>query len=436
MSKKKLLAINLNEFNLTFLKYGSKKYDCKNIINFLNLKKIKTFSTDERQDKNLDPWVQSISINSGKSSKNHKIFNLGEKIPKNINQIWDILSKKKRSSAIWGTMNTNFKNNQYIKIFFPDPWNRQSYVKPNDLNNIYKLARFYAHNYTNKSKKINLSYFLKSFFYIIKNKIFLELLKKTNLFLSIFLRNGLKNYFLFFLFDIVSLLVFRNLTKSKNINFSLIFLNSLAHFQHNNWDNKKEERDYFLLTDYIFEIVFKLYNQYNALIVYNGFSQKKIKPEFMIRPNSPKEFFKSYDIKFSNFQSNMTNGAILTFKNQNYLRRELNKIKKINLQGLKIFEVKKINNNQLFCRIQIRSKKKINTTSSKIQIKKYFFCENKSKFTRSNIDNSIKNFLKSVSFIKTTSKHIPAGELFYENINIFGKNIENIKIYNLIKNYF
>ena len=38
---------------------------------------IKTFSEDKVQDKNLDPWVQNISINSGKKSKDHKIFNLG-----------------------------------------------------------------------------------------------------------------------------------------------------------------------------------------------------------------------------------------------------------------------------------------------------------------------------------------------------------------------
>ena len=31
MSKKKIVAINLNEFNLDYIKYGAKKYDCENI---------------------------------------------------------------------------------------------------------------------------------------------------------------------------------------------------------------------------------------------------------------------------------------------------------------------------------------------------------------------------------------------------------------------
>ena len=118
MSKKKLLAINLNEFNLEFLNYGSKKYNCKNIIKFLKLQKIRTYSSDKIQDKNLDPWAQSISINSGIKSKKHKIYNLGENIPENINQIWDLLTRKKINSAVWGPMNTKFKNNNFLKIFF------------------------------------------------------------------------------------------------------------------------------------------------------------------------------------------------------------------------------------------------------------------------------------------------------------------------------
>ena len=38
---------------------------------------------------------------------------------------------------------------------------------------------------------------------------------------------------------------------------------------------KKNEKDYFLFSDYIFEIIFQLSENYGSLIVYNGFSQKK-----------------------------------------------------------------------------------------------------------------------------------------------------------------
>ena len=120
--KSDLLAVHLNEFNLNFLMSGAKKYNCKSILKLLKFKKIKTFTNDKKQNYNLDPWVQSVSINTGKSSKNHKILNLGQKIPKKTNQIWDVLSKNKIYCSVWGSMNSNFKKNRYIDLYFPDPW--------------------------------------------------------------------------------------------------------------------------------------------------------------------------------------------------------------------------------------------------------------------------------------------------------------------------
>ena len=432
MNKKKLLAINLNEFNLNFLKYGAIKYECINIEKLLNLKNIKTFSEDKVQDKNLDPWVQNISINSGKKSKKHKIFNLGEKIPKNFFQIWDHLSNKKISSAVWGPMNTNFINSKFIKLFLPDPWNNQSAVKPKELSNFYNLARTYAQNYTQRKNKIKIIYLLNSIIYLFKSRVIFDLFRHFNIFFLIFLKKRFKNYFLFFLFDIVSLYLFKNLTKNKNINFSLIFLNSLAHFQHNNWDNKYEEKDYFLLTDIIVKIIFEISAKYDSLIIYNGFSQKKIKPEFLLRPIDPKKFFKSYDIEFNKFHSNMTNGAILTFKNNKVLKFQLKKIKKINLFGYQLFEIRILNNKQIFCRIQIRSKKDSFSRNSKRDI----FYEKNQKILKLKIDQDFKKFNNNITFIKTTSNHTPEGQLFYQSINVNDKKIENIKIYKLIKKFF
>ena len=80
--QKDLLLIYLNEFNLEFLNKGAKKYNCTSIKEVLKLKKIQTYTKDKKQDVDLDPWVQSVSISTGKSSKKHKIFKLGESIKK------------------------------------------------------------------------------------------------------------------------------------------------------------------------------------------------------------------------------------------------------------------------------------------------------------------------------------------------------------------
>ena len=41
-------------------------------------------------------------------------------------------------------MNTTFKDNKYIELFVPDPWNYENKVKPPELKKMYKLPREYA----------------------------------------------------------------------------------------------------------------------------------------------------------------------------------------------------------------------------------------------------------------------------------------------------
>ena len=105
-----LLALYLNEFNFDYLIKGAKKYKCKSILKVLRLKKVLTYTKDIKQDYNLDPWVQSVSINTGKSSKKHKVYKLGQRVGKNINQIWDILSKKKNKLFYLWHYELTFKN--------------------------------------------------------------------------------------------------------------------------------------------------------------------------------------------------------------------------------------------------------------------------------------------------------------------------------------
>ena len=437
MNNKKLIAVNLNEFNLEFLKYGAKKYNYKYLKKFLKIKKIETFSSDLKQDKNLDPWVQSISINTGTRSSNHKIYNLGEKIPKNINQIWDILSKKKNSCAIWGTMNTSFKENKYVKIFLPDPWNHQNKVKPKELKNFYTLPRHYAQNYTNFHFSSNFLKILSLFFYLIRKLTFSNLITLLPICLSMFLKKGFKHYMFFFLFDIVSLKIFEKLSNGNKLNFSLIFLNSLAHYQHNNWNEQSSHKYYFFFTNQILKIIFELEKAYNGLIIYNGFSQKKIIAEYMLRPKNPKLFFKNIGIKFKSFHSNMTNGAIITFKNTNHFNSALNLLKTYNIYGFVIFESRPINKKQIFIRVKIRSKNNLKLKKRLLnKLKDNFFYEDKNKILKKNINYKINDFINSMVFIKTTSKHTRNGVLFYKGAEIKEKKIENIRIFNLISNFF
>ena len=77
--KKKLLLLEINEFDLKYFLKGAKKFNFFEIIDFFkNKKKLKTYTKDKQEGYNLDPWVQWVSVHTGKTSNQHKVYR-GEK---------------------------------------------------------------------------------------------------------------------------------------------------------------------------------------------------------------------------------------------------------------------------------------------------------------------------------------------------------------------
>tara|TARA_B100000029_G_scaffold382361_1_gene377608 strand:+ start:2750 stop:4087 length:1338 start_codon:yes stop_codon:yes gene_type:complete len=444
INKKKLLAIHLNEFNYEFLKYGSKKYELKFLKKLISLKEIKTFTRDKTQNKDLDPWVQSVSIASGRSSKKHKIFKLGQKLPNKLINIWDVLTRKKIDCSVWGPMNSNYKKNKYMKLFFPDPWNYTAEPYPKDLQNLHRLPRYYAKNYLDIDVIKIIKY---SLFFILgllrKNIIFFTIKNFDIIFKSIFFK-GLNNFVLFFLFDLISLHIFSLKSITGHKHFSFIFLNSLAHYQHNNWNEKNNEKLYFIFVDRILEYIFNIYNHHNTLMIFNGFRQKKINVEYLIRPINPENFLKKI-VSFKKLEQDMTNGGFIFFKNSLETNNAYKKMKNYNVSGLYVFEINQKNKFSFYYKINLKTLKNLKEKNLNfISKKKIINCFNYEKKIKKNIKNNkinineIKDFLNDVKLIKTTGRHDYNGNIFLENfkLNKKIKTIENHKIFNLINKYY
>ena len=442
MKKKDLLIIYLNEFNYSFLLKGIKKYNCPSIKKILKLKKIKTFTNDKKQDINLDPWVQSVSINTGKPSKKHKIFKLGERLKKNHIQIWDKLTQKKITCSVWGAMNSTLRDNNYLNYYFPDPWNFNDGTKPKNLMGLYCLPNYYAKNYL-KFNYIKFIYFSLLFFFNLISRINIIVFAKDFFYsLRLSFKRGIKNFILFFLFDLIFLNIFQKTIKEKKSSFSMIFLNSLAHYQHNNWNELKNEKIFFLFVENIFKKILMCKKYYNSLLIFNGFTQKKIHVEYLLRPKNP-ELFLSKFIKFKKLEQDMTNGGLLFFSNEKDKNYAIEKLNKLYCFGKKVFYTKNYTGNKLFYKINLKSKKLINEldlNKNKIKLKKYFIENLKKKQNqRSYIKKEIGNyFIENIKFIKTTGIHDPNGLAIFKNIKHLNKvsKIENHKIFNFVCKHF
>ena len=135
----KLLILELNEFNFEILQKYSNKYNFKNIKKVLNFYHTKSTTKDEYLGDNnqhgyLDPWSQWVSIHTLKSSKKHKIKNLGDIPNLKIKQIWEL--KKNIDFYIWGVMNASRRGSKNVKLFFPDPWVYSEKAYPKNFNKI------------------------------------------------------------------------------------------------------------------------------------------------------------------------------------------------------------------------------------------------------------------------------------------------------------
>ena len=219
-----------------------------------------------------------------------------------------------------------------------------------------------------------------------------------------------------------------------------MFLNSIAHYQHNNWNEKNNEKYFFLYTEKIFSKILELKKNYNSFLIFNGFSQKKIKEEYLIRPKNPEKFISNF-IEFKKLEQDMTNGGFIFFNDDGQLDIGAKILENLYFKNKKIFLIKKVSRNSIYYKVNLKSFKKLGLVDLKNQtnLNKYLFeniknisIKNKSKIDISNY------FVNQTKFLKTTGVHVPEGVILYENLNSFKKlnRIENHRIFSYIKSHF
>ena len=114
-----MLIIELNEFDPNYLKKVSKELNLENIQKIFKLKHSNTFTDEEDEHQGLDPWVQWVSIHSGKPYKEHQISRLSETQKQDFKQIWNVAGENKNySCGIWGVMNAPCGENKELNFLY------------------------------------------------------------------------------------------------------------------------------------------------------------------------------------------------------------------------------------------------------------------------------------------------------------------------------
>jgi hypothetical protein len=229
--KNKTILVGLNELNFDFIKF----YINQGLL--LNFKKIFEIqppieTVSENDYKLLEPWVQWVTIHSGKSYQEHTIFRLGDIVNNpELSQIFEELETEGLSVGAVSPFNTEnrLKNPSF---FVPDPW-----TKTNPSGNWIVKALYQAvHQSVNDNAKSKLN--LKSM---------------ISLGLGLLLYVPISRWFHYVktvskakdpgakavILDSLLADVHLTLWKKHKPDFSNLFLNSGAHIQHHYLFNSK-----------------------------------------------------------------------------------------------------------------------------------------------------------------------------------------------------
>ena len=229
--KNKIILLGLNELNFEFIKF----YINKGLLpNFNKLFEIQPVieTVSEKEYKLLEPWVQWVTVYTGKTFKEHGVFRLGDIVnnPK-LSQLFEELEAEKLSVGAVSPFNAEnrLKNPSF---FIPDPWTKTKSSGNWIVNALYHAVHQSVNDNARSKLKMKsiISLGIGLLFYVPISRWFHYV--KTVLKLK---NPGNKAIILDSLLADVHL----TLWKKNKPDFSNLFLNSGAHIQHHYLFNSK-----------------------------------------------------------------------------------------------------------------------------------------------------------------------------------------------------
>ena len=229
--KNKTILLGLNELNFDYIRFYIDQGLLPNFKKIFEIQPpIETVS--ENEYKLLEPWVQWVTIHSGKSYKEHNIFRLGDIVNNpELSQIFEELEAEGLLVGAVSPFNAENRLNN-PSFFIPDPW-----TKTNPSGNWIVKALYQAvHQSVNDNAKSKMNF--KSIFSLgLGLLLYVPLSRWFHYLKTVF--NAKKPGAKALILDSLLADVHLALWKKNKPDFSNLFLNSGAHIQHHYLFNSK-----------------------------------------------------------------------------------------------------------------------------------------------------------------------------------------------------
>lgn len=430
---KKLLLIQLNEINFDMVSFY-----IKNGYKLPNFKKIyeKTISTSsETEYENLEPWIQWVSIHTGKSYNEHRVFRLGDIVNYNHLQFYEIIEEMGFSVGAISPMNC--KNNLIKPDYFvPDPWTDTKPSKGTIPKYLHKSLKQAVND--NSKGTIKLSSYIMLLYCIIRTFNLNDLIKFPFRALKTIGSSWKKSIFL----DEILHKIHLSLLNKNNTHFSSIFFNAGAHIQHHYFHSSKvsstniQNPEWYVSKkdDPLLEVLksydkaigdyLAIQNQGYDILICTGLSQTAvIKNVFYYRLEDHSNFFDLFSIPYIKIEPRMTRDFLVHFKDNSEALAVKDYIQGISIRSKKVFDHIDVRENELFI-----------TLTYDEEIKKESIISYKSFNGNSLVEFDLAD--KVVFVAIKNGEHSEKGYLFKSFDTDDNKQINIVDIYSIVLNYF
>ena len=425
----KLTFIALNEFNRDLLeKISAAIPDNKCLTRIVQMDSIQTCTDDIYESNFLEPWVQWVGIHTGLPSSVHAVKNLGD-VPKLTHpQIWERLSLVGKSSVVWGAMNAKRGHADQCWVFAPDPWVFNEPVHPEEYNDVFKLPRYVAKNYTSLSKlkvAILFAEFLVHSMRLVGVKTTLHALRML---MDGLRRFGPKNFVFISIFEFLSAAIFSDVAGNKGAQLNFIFLNSIAHVQHHYWRSSNIEDlpeikfTYTVVDELLARLDRKLdlFSEGQEIIICNALNQMCCSEEedwYLYRVRDMAKFLSKLSVPYSRFETLMTHDGHIFCDTDEELGQCCAAMRDIRINGQPMHYVEVDEDaKKLFFRICITHE-----------------LESDAIISRGNLTLPFTQYVERI--VRRTGRHVSSGTIFHnlDSLNsTMGDRIQNHEVFRII----
>ena len=226
-----MILLALNELNLNYIKGYISEGKLPNFSVLLEGGVVNTIS--ESNYELLEPWIQWVTVQTGKSYDEHNVFRLGDIVNRpDLLQIFEDLEKSGLSIGAISPFNADNRLAS-SKFFIPDPWTQTKASGGYIIGKLSRtVSRFVNSNASGKVGPVDVIWLLLGFIVYVRVKRWPKFIKLV----SLRKKPGVKAAIL----DMILLEVFVTLQKKHKPDYSHLFFNGGAHVQHHYMFNSSQ----------------------------------------------------------------------------------------------------------------------------------------------------------------------------------------------------